>query len=199
MFTVQYCNKQFKQNTQMAKPSKQNKQSSSDDFVPESAISGGASAYLKFEEKLTKFRCISKPIVGWLEWIDKVPTRTQIDDEPEGQDDDNKPKKFMAMVVIDRKDNEVKILEMTQQSVIKAIKALAANPDWGNPFTYDITVSKTGEGMKTKYAVSPSPKKPLSKDDLKAASAKPCNLDALYDGENPWDVDGGEVTEYHFK
>lgn len=182
--------------TKSAKPAKTAKKSE-DSFVPDDVVSSGASSYMKLEAE-NKVRIISKPIVGWLEWIDKVPTRYQIDEEPEASDDDNPPKKFFAVAVIDRKDGLVKIMELTQQSVIKAIKTLSSNPDWGNPFTYDLNITKTGEGMKTKYAVTPSPKKALEKDLIKAAAAKTCNLDALYEGEDPWDTDEA-VTEYFLK
>lgn len=183
----------------MSKQAKSAK-SSSNDFISDDVVSG-SSSYMKLNAGDNKIRIISKPVIGWLEWVDKKPTRTQIDDKPEASDDDNPPKKFMAVAVLDLNDKEspVKIMELTQQSVIKAIKALSSNPDWGNPFSYDITIKKTGEGMKTKYVVTPSPKKPISKDLIKAASEKPCNLDALYEGEDPWDTDGGEVTEYFFK
>lgn len=185
--------KQQTKPTKSAKPAK----SSSDSFVPDEAVSSGASSYMKLEAE-NKVRIISKPVVGWLEWVDKVPSRTQIDDEPEANDDENPPKKFFACAIIDRKDNLVKIMELTQQSVIKAIKTLSSNPDWGNPFTYDLNISKTGEGMKTKYAVTPSPKKALDKESIKNAMAKPCYLDALFAGEDPWDT-SEDVTEYHLK
>lgn len=180
-----------------AKPAKSKAQS--DDFVPDEVVSGGGNSYLSLSKNdQVKIRIISKPIFGWLSWEDKTPVRTHIDDEPEVIDEDNKPRKFMSVAVIDRDDDAVKILEMTQQSVIKAIKALAANPDWGNPFSYDITISKTGEGLKTKYTVQPSPKKPLAKDVIKAAQEKPVNLDAVFEGLNPWEADE-EQTEYFFK
>lgn len=182
----------------MAKPQKLAKKSS-DDFIPDDAVSSGASRYMKLETGDNKFRCLSKPITGWLEWIDKTPSRTPIDNEPEASDPENPPKKFLALVVFDYSDNAVKILELTQQSVIKAIKAYAANPDWGNPFTYDINVNKTGEGLKTKYTVTPSPKKATSKDIMRAANEAPCNLEALFENEDPWNVDEAEPTEYFFK
>jgi hypothetical protein len=182
------------------------KVSQSDDFVSDAAVSSGRANYMKLETGTNKFRALSKPIIGWIVWEEdeegnRKPVRTQINDEPENPtgEDKDRPKKFMAMAVLDHADGEVKILEITQQSIIKAIKAYAANPDWGNPFTYDITISKSGEGLKTKYNVQPSPKKPLAKNLIAAANEKPCNLDALYDGADPWDVDNGEVTEYHFK
>lgn len=173
--------------------------SQSDDFVSDEAISSGSSRYMKLLKGENKIRIISKPIIGWLEWIDKKPIRTQISEEPEATDEENKPKKFMAMAILDRSDDTVKILELTQQSVIKAIKALSANPDWGNPFTYDINISKTGEDLKTKYVVTPSPKKPLGKDVVKDAQASPCNLDSLYEGNDPWDVEDGVTTDYVLK
>lgn len=183
---------------QKAKAQKANSKQS-DDFVPDEVVSSGGNSYLSLSKNdSVKIRIISKPIFGWLSWEDKTPVRTHIDDEPEVIDENNKPRKFMSVAVIDREDESVKILEMTQQSVIKAIKALAANPDWGNPFSYDITISKTGEGMKTKYTVQPSPKKPLPKDVIKAAQAKPVNLNAVFEGLNPWEVEE-EQTEYFFK
>lgn len=170
----------------------------SDEFISEDSISKGSASYMKLE-KGSKFRIISHPINGWLEWVDKKPIRTVISEEPEATDDENPPKKFIAMAVIDRKDGLVKILELTQQSVIKAIRALANNSDWGAPFTYDINVDKSGEGLKTKYEVTPSPKKVLSKVEVAEAQDKPCNLEALFDGEDPWKEVEDVQTEYILK
>jgi hypothetical protein len=105
----------------------------------------------------------------------------------------------MAFTVWNYETESVQILELTQQSVIKAIKALSSNPDWGLPFSYDINVKKSGEGLKTKYEVTPSPKKATAKDIIREANQAPCNLDALYEGEDPWNVEGGETTDYFFK
>lgn len=171
-----------------------------DDFIPEEMTSG-SSAYFKLENGENKLRIISMPVMGWLEWVDKKPIRTPLaDGEPEASDDENPPKQFLAMAVIDQKDGNVKIWEVTQKSVMKAIRQLTNNPDWGQPFGFDLNIEKTGEGMKTKYAVTPSPKKALSKDLVKKAQSKPCALENLFEGEDPWDVEGvKEVTEYHLK
>lgn len=187
--------------TKNTKPAK--KAAQSDDFISEESLGGGDAAYMKLEKGKNQFRVISKPITGWIDWVEdgdkRKPIRTPLSDgEPEATDEDNKPKKFVTFAVIDRKDDLVKILELTQQSVIKAIRQLSQNPDWGNPFTYDINVERTGDGFKTKYTVQPSPKKPLSKDIINEAAEKPCNLEALFAGENPWKVED-EVTEYFFK
>lgn len=197
--------------TKHAAPAKNAKQAptkekESNEFISEDSLSSGSAKYLKLD-KSTQFRIISKPISGWLEWVEngdkKKPVRTPLaDGEPEASDEDNAPRKFVAMVVLDRKDDLVKILELTQQSVIKAIRALANNPEWGNPFTYDINVTKTGEKLLTKYTVTPSPKKPLSKSDTAIINDEDsqCNLEALFAGEDPWKIeDDSAVTEYHLK
>jgi hypothetical protein len=187
------------------KPSKKVSADDDADFVPDSAVSEGGGGYFKPGAGKSKVRAISKPIVGWLAWNEdeegkKTPQRTT--DEPDGSDyeKDNKPKKFMTFVVInitDPTEPKVQVWEITQQSVIKAIKAYTSNPDWGKPFAYDLNIEKKGEGLTTKYTVTPSPKKPLSKELVKLAMEKPCNLDALMEGENPWEVEDDEATEYH--
>lgn len=191
-------------NAKSAKSAKQ----ANDDFVPDDVVSSGSANYLnpsKFEIGATEFRCITKPITGWEEWIEdgdaKKPVRSQINEKPETTDDENPPKKFMAMAVIDRADGEAKILQITQQSIIKRIKELAANKAWGNPFSYDLSIGKSGAGLKTRYTVDAIPKKPLEKSLIAAAMDKPCNLDAMFDGADPWDEKNHEngVTEYFFK
>jgi len=190
----------------MSKQTKNTKQANDDAFVSDDVVGSGKASYFKLETGDNEVRLISKPITGWIAWGEdeegnKKPTRTPITEEPDDESDgENPPKKFMACVVIDAADDEVKIWEITQQSIIKAIKALSSNPKWGNPFTYSLSIEKKGEGMKTRYTVNPNPKAPISKAAIKVASEKPCNLDALYEGADPWDEKNHDtVTEYHFE
>ena len=185
-----------------AKDAKSAKVAKSDEFISDDALGSGEGSYLNIKKQSeAEFRIISMPVEGWIDWVDKKPIRTPMSDgEPEAADDENPPKKFIAVVVIDRSDNTVKIAELTQQSIIKGIKALAANPKWGKPFAYDLNVSKKGEGLQTRYTLTPSPKAALPKELVKAAMEKPCNLEKLFEGEDPWKVEKGEeVTEYFFK
>ena len=187
----------------MSKQTKNTKsaKNADDSFISEESLGSGSASYMKLENGDNKVRIISKPIAGYVEWIDDKPVRTPMSDgEPEATDDEKPPKKFIAVALIDQEDDTVKILEVTQQSIIKPIRTLANNPDWGNPFTYDINIHKSGEGLKTKYVVTPSPKKALSKEAIKNAGAKPCALEQLFQGEDPWKTeDADEVTEYFFK
>ena len=182
--------------------------SNSDSFVPEDVMGAGESAFLNLKNSdEVKFRIISMPVIGWVAWDEdeegnKKPTRTAIDDQPDmdAYDEDNQPRKFMALIVIDRNDEDKKkVLELTQQSIIKAINALSSNPDWGKPFSYDINVVKKGEGLKTRYTVTPSPKKPLAKNVIRDAQEKPCNLDNYFEDKSPWECEDGDETELFFK
>ncbi len=160
------------------------------EFLPENyeqPQSGGF--YMKLQKGDNKFRILSKPIVGWLDWKDKVPYRFLMKAKPE------KPmvsgstiKHFWAFIVWNYQDQQVQILEITQSTIQKTIGDLSKDEDWGAPFEYDLKVIRKGDGMETEYSVTPSPKKVLSDDIKKAALDKPCNLEALYSGSDPWVV-----------
>jgi len=136
-----------------------------------------------------KFRILSKPIVGWLDWKDKKPYRFGMKNKPEKpMEAGSTIKHFWAFIVWNYNEQAVQILELTQAGIQKTIGELSKDEDWGAPFEYDIKVSRKGDGLETEYSVTPSPKKPLSEEIKKAALEKPCNLEALYTGSDPWVV-----------
>jgi len=151
------------------------------DYTPPSASNN----YMKFAAGDNKFRALSSPIMGWLEWQDKKPIRTE-EKPTEFFDAENPPKHFWALKVFDYADDSVKILEITQASVIKAIVALNSDKDWGAPTDYDIKVVKTGTSLKTKYAVTPLPKKPIAKHILAASNERECDLELMFQGKDPF-------------
>ncbi len=62
---------------------------------------------------------------------------------------------------------------------------------WGDPRGYDVTVNRKGSKLDTEYTVQPSPHKELSAEIKAAYEAKSINLDALFDGANPFgETDG---------
>jgi hypothetical protein len=63
---------------------------------------------------------------------------------------------------------------------------LIANPDWGDPRGYDITVIRKGKSLDTEYTVQPSPHKALHPDIEKAFGEKKLKLEALFDGGDPF-------------
>ena len=103
------------------------------------------------------------------------------------------------MIVFDYADNQVKILEITQQTIQKTIQDLAANEDWGSPSEYDIKITRKGQEKQTEYTVMPSPKKPLTEEIKKAALDKPVNLDTLFKNGDPFTIVNGEQTQLIFQ
>jgi hypothetical protein len=161
----------------------------SNDFLPNDyeAPQGGGN-YLKLQKGDNKFRVLSKPIIGWVDWKDQKPFRFPMKQKPEKPLTDKPIKHFWAFLVYDYADSQVKIIEITQATIQKSIADLSKDEEWGAPFEYDIKISKKGEDLKTEYSVTPSPKKPLTAEQKQAALDKPCYLEALFSGADPWIV-----------
>lgn len=158
-------------------------------FLPEGyeAPESGAS-FMKFKDGENKIRILSKPIVGWLDWKDKKPFRFTMKNKPEKPLEKGPIKHFWAFIVWNYAVEAVQVLEVTQQTVQSAIGNLSKDEDWGAPFTYDLKITRKGKDLDTEYSVIASPKKDLPDDIKKAALDKPCNLEALYSGSDPWVV-----------
>ncbi len=169
------------------------------DFLPQDyEAPQGASAYMKLQNGDNKFRILSKPIIGWLDWKDKKPFRFTIKNKPDKPLTDKPIKHFWAFVVFDYSDQQVKILEITQATIQKSIADLSKDEEWGAPFEYDIKVNRKGEDLKTEYSVTPSPKKPISDLIKQAATEKPCYLEALFANADPWVISDNKITELSF-
>lgn len=173
-------------------------------FLPAGyAVPKAASDYMKFEDGKNKFRILSAPLMGYMYWtIDKKPIRqaepfkgTPADAKLE--DGKFKPKHFWALAVWNYAESRVQILELTQASIQGPIQDLAMNEDWGDPREFDITVIKEGQLLDTEYRVTPSPKTAVPTDAHKAYREAHINLEALYEGKDPFTTasgsEGGDV------
>lgn len=160
------------------------------DFLPqdyEAPKNGGN--YLKFKDGETRFRILSKPVIGWLDWEDKKPLRFRMNEKPAKPVDPKKAiKHFWALVVWDYSENKIKVLEITQSSIQSAIQSLTKDEDWGSPFEYDIKVNRTGQDLETKYTVNPVPHKKMAKEITEALVSTPVNLQALFENEDPFAI-----------
>ncbi len=146
------------------------------------------SGYMKFKQGDNVFRIVSKPIVGWVEWIDEKPRRYRMADKPPFASDPKKPiKHFWAFTVWNYNENSVQILEITQNTIQTSIKNFSEDADWGDPTKYDIKVTRTGESLDTEYTISPKPHKDITPEMLEAISKKTITLEALFDGKDPFD------------
>lgn len=141
----------------------------------------------KLPEGEHKYRILCRPIAGWLDWKDKKPLRFLPENKPKAPVDPEKPvKSFWAMLVWDYSREALAIMEITQNSIRKALETLAMNEDWGDLTSFDFKIKKEGSGIDTVYNVIPVPPKPLSAQIKEAVESTPVRLEALYEGLDPW-------------
>ena len=168
-------------------------------FLPENyEAPQGNAGYMKLQDGENRIRILSKPIIGWLDWKDKKPFRFRLKERPEKPLEKGPIKHFWAFLVWNYASQNVQIMEITQATIQKHIQDLSKDDEWGAPFFYDLKITRKGKDLDTEYSVTPSPKKDLTDDIKKAALEKPANLEALYDGADPWMVTD-KYTEYAFQ
>lgn len=174
------------------------------DFLPTGYQIPSNSMYMKFESGINLFRVLDKPIIGMEFWTTttdekgvskRTPNRrkmgevikmTELEVNPESGKIDS-PQHFWAMPVWNYKEKAVQILEIKQKTILEAIKSYIDNPKWGSPTDYDIMVTKSGEKLLTKYIVDHDPKEPVSKEIEKEYKDMNINLEALFEGKDPFE------------
>ncbi len=147
------------------------------------------SDYMRFQDGENTFRVLSSAIIGYEYFnTENKPVRSiEMFDEYTDIKKGGSVKHFWAFVVWNYKAERVQILELTQKSIMTAIKALIDNPKWGSPKNYDITVTRKGTTMNdTEYSAMPNPAELLDEKIKTMYEAKIINLEALYSGEDPF-------------
>jgi hypothetical protein len=95
-------------------------------------------------------------------------------------------KHFWAFIVYNYAEQQIQILQITQSTIRKRLEQLCRDKDWGAPYGYDIKIFKSGTQKKTDYDTNPVPHKPVEQYIIDAFNARPCNLEALFTGHNPF-------------
>lgn len=159
-------------------------------FLPDDyKVPSKADGYMKLQQGENRIRIMTQPILGWEWWVDdgerRAPRRVrQYQDIPASEAEH--AKHFWAMIVYSYEAKQFQILELTQKSIQRTIQSLSRDEDWGEPTGYDIVITKTGEKMETEYEVKPKPAKPLDEEIVQAFKKVSINLDALYEGSDPF-------------
>ena len=160
--------------------------------------------FLKLEQGENRFRIISSALLGWgLFSSEKKPIRKPFDEEftadeiaeikPLKYDDGtvSTPRHFWVFFVWDYSTKSIKVLEVTQASIMKQMEKLFQDEDYGtNPSTYDIVIDREGTGKNdTTYTLRPKPPKPLAKDIVKIIESNQdkAELSAVLDGKYPFE------------
>lgn len=159
-------------------------------FLPENYESPTSSNnYFKPKEGENRIRILSRPILGWEDWKDNKPVRFRMDNKPLKQNDPKRPiRHFWSFIVFNYVTETIQIMHVTQGTIRKSIEGLCKDKDWGAPFLYDIKINKAGEGMDTEYAINPVPHKPVESYIIASFKDKPCNLDCLFTGGDPFSL-----------
>ena len=170
------------------------------DFLPEGYKTPEIpSNYMELEVGQNAFRILSSAIVGYKWWVDagegrRKPIRVRTADEvptdvKNATDEEDKAKHFWAFTVYNYNTETIQVLELKQQTIMRAIEAFVNNAKWGDPKKYDIIIEKVKTGAKdwdVEYNVIPEPPTPLDAGIAELAKHIPVNLNALYKGEDPF-------------
>lgn len=173
---------------------------SKDAFLPGSyKVPDKSRQFLKLEIGDNKIRILTAPVLGFIIFdSNNKPHRKPFEDPftedeleaiaPKKNDEGKTtaPKHFWMLAIWSYNEKELKILEVTQASIYKAIMSLFQDEDWGDPRNYDISIKKEGSTKNdTKYSVVPKAPKPVPEKALEALGILTPNLDAIYQNEYP--------------
>jgi hypothetical protein len=160
-------------------------------FLPtDYEIPKSPSGYMKFEDGLNKIRILSSAIVGFEYFTkDNKPVRSKepFEDEPTDIKQGGKVKPFWAFGVWNYATKTVQILELTQKTIMRALKIKIDNRN-GKAQDYDFIITKSGENLETEYDVDVDEATPIEPEIVEAYKVKPIKLEALYKGEDPFKV-----------
>ena len=169
-------------------------------FDPNYHVPSPKDQFLKLKTGTNKFRFIGFPVTGYEYYTkveDKIMKLTRREDNPFTSEElamlppskpGQKPKYFMACCVYDYSSDSFKILSVTAISLLNNIRDCINNPEYGVEIgSYDLTVTKKGEDLKTEYSNIPSPPKPLPKAIAERAKTLQYDLNKLFDDEYPAD------------
>ena len=164
-----------------------------ENFDPQS----GKSNYTRLTPGKHRLRVLGAAISGWEWWEDtpeggRKPTRLREEENPPVAHAED-IKKFLAMPVWNYDQEKIQILEVTQSTIQRELKALDKDKDWGDLTEYDIEIERTGNDKNTtKYRITPKPKSKLEASTQKAVELGLPVLEALFDGADPFTTVKGE-------
>ena len=96
-----------------------------------------------------------------------------------------KQKYFVMALVYNYQKEKLQVLEVTQKSILKALKSYVESEEYGHPSGYDLTVEKRGDGLNTEYTVVVSPPKPLATEIENLVGETSCDLQKVFADEYP--------------
>lgn len=123
---------------------------------------GEQTQFLKLENGDNRIRVVGKPVTVDLHWEETLDGGKKKVICPGAGCPICKaghvPQSRYQVLVIDRKDSKVKILEGGPR-IFGSFREYAMDPEYGDPTKYDMKIKKEGAGRETKYTVVAAPTK----------------------------------------
>lgn len=180
-------------------------------FLPEGYKEPVTDKFMKLKDGENTLRVLSSAVVGNLFWKTEInadgaesrkPVRRRMN-EPIFPDElgtdkwgnPESPKHFWAFAVYNVDADAIQIYEITQKCIQRSIKALVENKKWGDPKEYNISITKSGDGLDTEYQIMAEPKEKLDDEVIKRYQEMNVNLDAMFEGKDPFAQEREESQE----
>ena len=160
------------------------------DYTPSA---GGNGNYTKLQPGENRLRILSgQALQGWQYWnTSNKPVRFAYNQRPMNPADlreGDSVKEVLWTGVYNYATKAIEIWEITQKGILNALWAYSQHEDYGDPINYGLTVTKSGSGMETKYAVLAGVPKPLPAEIQKLADETPLSLANMLTGGSPFDA-----------
>ena len=156
---------------------------------------------MKFKDGANIFRILAPVVMGWEDWkVEPDGTKKPVRVKYEGEASKPKPlgkqavKHLWAFPVFDYTDKAIKVLEITQVSLINGIYTCLMDEDFGDPTGYDIKVNRTGENLETRYELLAKPPKELDPEVRKLWEETYVDCNALFTNDDPFEQKGAEAV-----
>jgi len=155
---------------------------------------GNRAQFMKLEQGRTVVRVMGNPVQFYINWVELAEGKKKKFNSPVAapellqklEDAGFKRKARWIVKVLDRSDNQFKLLEISPQ-IYAGIRQLVNDPDWGKVTSYDLIITRNKPGTQPLYTVSPRPKSAID-DSLKDAYMEfndGLNLDRLIQPSDP--------------
>jgi hypothetical protein len=162
-------------------------------FIPEGFASSETDAKTRYfkptKNETSKIRIVCEnPIAGFVQWTkENKPVRWDRDAQPPTKDwrPDERPRKFLGVVIWNYETESLQIWEITQRTIIDVLDNLSKDEDFGHPGNYDLKITRRGEGLETTYQTQ-AVKTEFPSVAMKEMESTPIILEALFDGTDPF-------------
>lgn len=150
-------------------------------------IPKAASQFLQLEEGVVKVRILSDFIEGYSDFDEstKKSATYRVGECPEKAKNPKWFAYFWACSIWNYELEKIQTRQIKSKVAMAKMKALSQDEDRGEITSYDLKVSKTGEGKETKYDVIPANKGPLTPEMTQAYLDANPKLDRMFEGKYP--------------